>query len=414
MSWILFFIYLLLFSWLLTRIGLIRRSGLPNAIICGLFLLKILAGIAFFQFYSLPANKPTSDTWKFYNRSLSETDVLLSNPAQFAKSLFTSKYESTGGLFSDQQSYWNDVKDDVMVKLMAVFNMFTGKHYFSNIIFFNFLFFFGLIAFYRLMRSFFPEQNYLLLASVFMIPSFLFWCSGIHKDGLIFSILGLILYSYHQLLQRQKIIRGIIIILLGLAAVFLLRSYIVLALLPCLFIGLLVQRFPRNKNLVILVSIVTGLILIFSAKYIHPKLNIPAYIVEKQSQFKKLSGGSEIVTPELQPTFNSFLSASPSALDVAFIRPHMTENGLSSQIASFEIIVILTFFLFCIFKGRKKSLPSVVIVCWLFAGIVLLIIGYTVNFSGAVVRYRSLMLPFLITPAIGLWLSSKQIKKNNI
>lgn len=382
--------------------------------ILGLFSVKILAGIAYFQFYSLPANKPTSDTWKFYNKSLGETDVLLNDPVRFTKSLFISKYQTTGGLFSDQQSYWNDVKDDVMVKLMAVFNVFTNKSYYSNIIFFNFLFFFGLIAFYRLMRSFFPDKNNLLLASVFLIPSFIFWCSGIHKDGLIFSILGVVLYSFNLILERKKLLKAMLVILAGLAVMFLLRSYLVLALVPCLLLGLLVNRFPTRKLMIVTVCLVLGIIFIFTAKYVHPKLNISAYIVEKQLQFKQLEGGSEVSTNNLQPTFISFLKSLPSALDVAFLRPYINEKGLSSTIASVEVLFLWMIFLYCLLTARKISVPPIVIVCWSFAFLVLIIIGYTVNFSGAVVRYRSLTLPLLITPVLGMRLSFKQINKKYI
>jgi hypothetical protein len=378
--------------------------------ICGLFALKILAGIAYFQFYSLPSNKPTSDTWKFYDRSLKETDVLLKDPLLFGKSLFTSKYETSGGLFSDQQSYWNDVKDDLIVKLMAVFNIFTNKHYYSNIIFFNFLFFIGLIAFYRLMRSLFPERNYLMLASLFLLPSFLFWCSGIHKDGLIFSALGLIFYCYHQLLQQQKIFRNALVVITCLALLFLLRSYIVFALVPCLFIGMLIHLFPSRRLVVIVSGLAVGLLLIFSGQYLHPKLNIPAYIVQKQSQFKELEGGSEISTPLLEPNFMSFASAFPSAVDVAFLRPHPTEKGVAAKVAFIEIIFFWLLLLFLLIRF-KTSVPPVVIASWIFALVVLMIIGYIVNFSGAVVRYRSLVLPFLLTPAIGIWLSQEQIIK---
>lgn len=411
MNWILFLLYLVLFSWLLTKIGFIKQSGLPKWMICCLFTLKVLAGIAYFQFYSLPANKPTSDTWKFYNRSIEETDKLLHDPALFTKSLFTSKYKTTGGLFSDQQSYWNDVKDDIMVKMMAVFNIFTNKHYYSNIIFFNFLFFFGLIAFYRLMRSFFPEKNYLLLASVFLIPSFLFWCSGIHKDGLIFSLLGMIFFCFHQLLQRKNLVRNLLFIILSFAFIFLLRSYIVLALFPCLIIGMLMHLFPNRRYLVATLSLTIGAILIFTLKYIHPKLDIPAYIVEKQSQFKQLQGGSAINTPDLQPGIQSFIATLPSALDVAFVRPHINENGISSKIAAIEILFVWMILFYCLIRCRKISIPPIIITCWIFSFIVLIIIGYTVNFSGAVVRYRSLVLPFLLAPAVGFWLSQKQIIK---
>jgi hypothetical protein len=396
-SWIIFFVYLLFFCWLITIIPFFKRSGLSKNILVALFIIKIVAGIAYFQFYSLPANKPGSDTWKFYNRSLPETDLLLEHPGTFTKNLFTTGYESSGNLFSDKHSYWNDVKDELMVKLMAVCNMFTGKNYYANIIWFNFFFFFGLIALYRLMRNIADTNNWMLIAGIFLIPSFLFWCSGIHKDGLIFSALGIILYSFNKLLFRRQILSSLLIILFCLALVFLLRNYIVLALIPCLLIGAVIHRFPQKKLLVVSLALLIGVTFIFCGKYIHPSLNIAAYIVDKQQQFKKLTGGSVIATPDLQPTFSSFVSFFPTAIEVAFLRPFPTEKGLNPKIASMEIFAFWLVFLICLFKSRGNiSQSPIQWVCILFSLIVLLIIGYTVNFSGAVVRYRSLVLPLLL------------------
>jgi hypothetical protein len=401
-NWIIFFAYLVLFCWLVTVVPFFRRSKLSKVVLCGLFLIKILAGIAYFQFYSLPANKPTSDTWKFYKRSIPETDLLLKEPVHFASGFFSSKYESTGGLFSDNHSYWNDVKDLVMVKLMAVVNVFTFKNYYANIIFFNFIFFFGLIAFYRLMKEIYPDKKWLLIGSIFLLPSFLFWCSGIHKDGLIFSALGMVLYSFHRMMNRRSPARHLVAILFFLAVIFLLRNYIVLVLVPCMIIGYLAHLFPAKKFVVMGLGLLLGFFVVFTGKYIHPSLNIPAYIADKQMQFRTLEGGSAVNIPPLQPGFSSFVGALPAAVDLGFFRPHPTEPGLNSRVASVEMIMFWLLVLVCLLYNRGiRKQPPVVWTCLLFAFLILLIIGYTVPFSGAVVRYRSLILPLVLAPLIG-------------
>lgn len=412
MSWIVFIIYLLLFCWLIIVIPFFKRSGLSPKIICALFLVKIIAGIAYFRFYSLPANKPVSDTWKFYNRSLPETDKLLNEPGKFIRDIFTSGYSGTGGLFSDKHSYWNDVKDTIMVKLMAIANVFSFRGYYTNIIFFNFLFFFGMIAFYRLLKEIYPGKNRLLIFPVFLLPSFLFWCSGIHKDGLIFSALGILFYCFHHWLMRQDRWRNAFLILLCLLIIFFLRNYFVFILIPYLFLGWLVQVFPNRRLLIVLSAFILGASFIFGGRYISPSLDIPAFIAGKQSQFKNLNGGSAISTKPLEPGFAGFISALPTAVDIGFLRPHINEKGLSSKLASVEIIFFWLLFFFAMIRSRRPfAQPPVILVCWLFAFTALFIIGYTVNFSGAVVRYRSLLMPFILAPAIGALVSHTNIIK---
>ena len=66
--------------------------------------------------------------------------------------------------------------------------------YYINIIFYSFISMFGPIAIYRVMNDVYPAKKWQLLIAVFLIPSFLFWCSGIHKDGLIFSCTAVIVF----------------------------------------------------------------------------------------------------------------------------------------------------------------------------------------------------------------------------
>jgi hypothetical protein len=402
-NWLLFIVYLVLFSWLITKLRFTRNSGLPKKILVALFVVKVLAGIIYFQFHSLPAYKDRSDTWKFYNSSLIETRQLKSDPVKFVAGFFQSGYKENGDLFSDKNSYWNDVKDTSVIKLMAVINLFTWNNYYANIVFFNFLFFIGLIAFYRLMKSIYSEKHYELVTTIFLIPSFLFWCSGIHKDGLIFSAIGLLLFCFHRLLNRIRINHSIIIIVICLLLIFLLRNYLAMLLLPSMIIGFLVNLYPKRYVLILFVSILAGTVFVFTAKHIHPSLNIPQYFVEKQTQFKNLEGSSIVATKSLEPDFASFIAALPTAVDMGFFRPHPGESGIMSILASVEIIFFWLIFVGCIiYRKRLFVQPPIVWTILIFAFLVLLIIGYTVPFSGAVVRYRSLILPLILGPMIGI------------
>src|SRR5207253_1683986 len=111
---------------------------------------------------------------------------------------FTNGYEQTGNLFLHSNSYWNDLKSNVIIKFLALCNVVTFKNYFADIVLFNFMFFFGPVALYRLVKQLFPINKQLLIVSVFLIPSFLFWCSGIHKDGIIFTCIALISFHFYR------------------------------------------------------------------------------------------------------------------------------------------------------------------------------------------------------------------------
>src|SRR4030095_14357212 len=116
---------------------------------------------------------------------------LLKDPVAFVKDLFTYNDDSTGNLFIAKNSYWNQLKSNIIIKILAIVNVFTFKNYYAGVIVFNFFFFFGCIAFYRLLIEKIKANTLLRIVFVFCIPSFLFWCSGLHKDGFIFMATSL-------------------------------------------------------------------------------------------------------------------------------------------------------------------------------------------------------------------------------
>jgi len=398
----LFLLYLVVFSFLITRIKFFTNSGINKFLLVALFAIKIFAGLAYAWFYLQPNYHTNSDSFRFYAYSLEETNILLTQPLHFFKDIFSYGYTTTGNVFVGDNSYWNDLKSNIIIKLLAVCNVFSFKNYFINIIFFNFFFFFGLIGFYRVMQSVFTDKKYILIIPVFLIPSFLFWCSGIHKDGLIFSAIGLVFYFFHQLLQKKFFIKYFIFIILLLALLFFLRNYVALALMIALFTWFIATK--TKKIFLVFVSIY---LLVIAAFFIVPKintqLNFPEIIVLKQQDFSKLTGGSEVVISKLQPNFKSFVQYFPHALDMAFVRPHITELKNKSYIPAIaEIILFFIVLIFSIiYRNKNFKIQPIVFASIFFSLTLLIIAGYTVTFSGAIVRYRSLALPFLLTPLIG-------------
>ncbi|HEX8332283.1 MAG TPA: hypothetical protein VF622_06650 [Segetibacter sp.] len=404
MEALIFIFFLALFIYAVISIPFFKNSGLSRLQIASVFIIKILAGIAYGWFYKLPKYYAGADTWRFYRLSLEEKKWLLNDPAAFIKDLFVHGYNKTGNLFAGENSYWNDLKSNVPVKMMACMNVVTNNSYYTNIILFNFLFLFGLVAVFKMFNHIYPEKKWLIFIGIFLLPSTLFWCSGIHKDGLILSAIGLLTYNFYKLLQKEgKPLSRIIVIIVCIIFIFPLRNYVTLALLPALLCWSIAYKFERS-SLVIFTSIYAiGIVLFFASTHIHPSLNFPQFIVEKQSEFRRLEGSSEINLQPLKPTFISFVEYFPSAIDMALFRPHINEIKNFSYIPAICEIILLVFLLilFLFFRNRNRIDNKKSNFFCIFFGLSLLIIaGYTITFSGAIVRYRSLALPLIITPLL--------------
>lgn len=405
----LFILYFLVFTFLVTRVPFFKNSELGVWWLAGLFSLKIAAGVFYGWFYHQAGYVAGADTWRYFEMSKEETEWLFRDPGAFFTDLFTSHYTSASNVFAGENSYWNDLKSNVVIKLMALCNVITLKDYYADMVIFNFFAFFGPVALFRMCREKFHTNKLLLAAAVFCIPSFIFWCSGLHKDGLLFSATVVIAFSFNRLLEKKIILSGYLFLMLFcFIMVFALRNYISLLLLPALLVWWLCKFYPEKRWKWIALVYGGGLIFFFTAPYISSSLDFPQYIIDKQKEFIELGGNSQLGYPALQPGIIGFLSYLPYALDTTLLRPHFTETGnLAYLPAIAENFIFTGFIIFLSVKlgitknksGNKKIVSSsFVIFCFCFAISSLLLTGYTVTLTGAVVRYRALFLPFIFAP----------------
>lgn len=396
-----FIFYLLACCYLISTISFLRKSGLALRQLLSLFFLKVLAGFAYAKFYSLPKYFSGSDTWKFYQLSLKETIWLKSDPIAFITDIFVYGYSKPGNIFSGHNSYWNDLKSNLIIKLLACMNVITFDSYYTNIILFNFLFLFGLAALFKNLHIVYPNKKNILIACIFLLPSTLFWCSGIHKDGLILSATGMVIYLFYNGLHTFFSAKKIIGILLCLVLIFSLRNYVALAILPALFCWWWSNKKPSKSFAIFSVVYIVGIAAFFISPVIIPSINFPLFLANKQNEFLLLNGASVVTSTHLQPGLSSFISYLPVAMDMAFFRPHFSEAKNFSYIpAALEVLLFFFIILLAIFFNDRKPLKPITLFFIFFSLSILIIAGYTITFSGAIVRYRSFVLPLLLSPLV--------------
>ena len=413
MQVILFIIYLFFFSWLITRISFFANIPINKWWLILLFLIKITAGIAYGYFYAQPQNINTSDTWNYYHASLLETEWLLRDPIGFVKDLFHNGYAESGNLFDNQDSYWNDLKSNTIIKFIALINVFTGKSYYTDVIFFNFLYFFGPAALYRLTLKYWSFHKMLLILPIFLLPSFLFWCSGIHKDGLIFSAMLLIIYSIDKQLQRHRLLfLPCLLITACFIMLFALRNFVLLLLVPALTAWILSEKRPSKKWLIYSSIYIFCFVFFFTAKYFLPALDFPGYIVAKQAEFNVLNGNSKVAIPALHPSVAGFIAFLPYAIDMSFLQPHWSNIKSFTYLAAMleNALLLLLIVAGFIFGIRIRKLHPFLLFLIFTSFSLLLLTGYTVTFAGAVVRYKSIAVPLLGTAMCCI--CSKRLKMN--
>jgi hypothetical protein len=421
LEYILFAGYLILFSWLVTKVKFFTRSCLTKAQLIIIFLLKVMAGILYGWVGIYYGNMAQMvDTWGFHYYSLAQYKLLQTNPTEYLTDIFYNPYaDGFYTFFSSDHSFWLNLQGNAMIKILSVFDIFSFGNYYINTIFYVFMTFFGSVALFRVMEHVFPGKKPALILSVFFIPSFLFWASGIHKEGIIFTGICLVVYCvYFSIVQKKLTIKRACGIAGGLLLIFIFRSFLLFTIIPALVAWMIATRFPARVSRVFFIVYLIFGVLFFTTRYISPRLDFPNAVIAKQQDFLRLQGGNSAITlKKMKPEAISFITVMPHALITSAIRPFPADaKNILSLAAAVEInMLLLCTILFLVYPAKDGRNRAFLYFCIFFSITTFLVIGYTVSFIGAIVRYRSIILPFLVVPMIALtdWRRASKSVFNN-
>lgn len=403
MGYILFIVYIILLSWLLTRIRFIRNSGLSPKIIVLLFCLKVFAGMIGGRIFQ---DNDQSDTWRFHEDGLKEYHLLFSNPKEYVTDIFYTGYKNGyEGILQPNNSYWNDLKTNLMVKIVSVLDIFSGGYYYVNVILYNFLIFLGYIALFRVFSQVYKEQPNILVITCFLLPSLLLFGSMIHKEGIMFAALGMIVFCVYQAFYFSDITLGkSIVTILSLLLVLLIRNFIVIALIPALLAWIISHKNKYPAIWVFSIVYILFIAIAFIIPHFISSIDLPGALVQKQVEFLHLEKARSYVDIHLPDAgFKSYITNAPLAMEHSLLRPFITDYTLSPLLLPFGLEILLyqlIFLLFLVFRKGVIKDWSFTLFCVFFSFSVLLIIGYTVPVIWAITRYRSIYLPFILTPFI--------------
>jgi hypothetical protein len=252
----------------------------------------------------------------------------------------------------------------------------------------------------------YPGRHIWVIIGCFLLPSSIYFTSGIHKDGLVFLMLAVLIFSVLQsFIKNSFSIKRIFLICASLLLIFLLRNFVFLALLPALFAWILSNRVKwRPVYIFVTVYLLCGL-LVFNIDSVVEKIKPLAFISTRQAEYLKLQrAATQIELDTLQPGFKSFAGNAPQALNHALLRPYLWEMPVYSVLPlSVELFLYQFLLLLFIFFRRKdpdRSNQGFLYFAVFFTLSVFLFMGYIVPNLGALVRYRSLFLPLIITPIL--------------
>ncbi|MFL5765336.1 MAG: hypothetical protein ACJ77K_15435 [Bacteroidia bacterium] len=273
-------IFLLLFIFLIRMLNFFSSDGLSKSQFIGLFLIKCFAGACVWFVYTY--YYPGSDLHLYFDSS---------------HDLMHHLFSGTSG----EISAWNGNFEDAFYlnsRLVIVTNVFLHLISFNNIfvhiLFFCFFSFVGLTALYKAMYSHFPAKNYALVIGIFLVPSVLFWTSGIYKETLVVLFLGLIVYHTDFGLRKNYSVSQIVLTILSFLALVFTKIHVAAALVPVLLVNVLYSRAEKKRLWLSFIMIFVPMILLmYSISLVSDRLSVFKLIADRQAKaISEAKGGA--------------------------------------------------------------------------------------------------------------------------
>lgn len=400
---VLIIVYLILISIVFTRINKKNETPIHNKWLVAAFTAKVMAGFAYGFIYAHYFE--VSDSWMLYNESLKEYYNLLHNPSAFFST--DMQFSSVGDVFSNADgATWKNTDDNLFIKLLGILNVASGGNYYVTVVLFNFFPTLGLYYLYVVTQKQMALNRLFVFLLIFFLPSCLFWNSGIHKDGLIVFFTGVFVYCIQRVIYNKPRFLSIFTAAICFAFIFLFRNVTALLLLPGAIAWWWAVRSSSSKTYLPYIIIYgISIILFFATSLLPQKFNLPLQLAVKQHDFLSLKGGSLLPLTPLEPSVASYLKVLPQALNHVFLRPYPGEIAGIFQLMSFAETLFVLFILIVTSWKFRSGIRSVLLrpfslflIC--IAASALLLTGYTIPFTGAIVRYKSFYIMLLLIPFV--------------
>lgn len=402
--------YTALFLWIIRRSQFFQLQGLPAYFSGGLFVLKVISGCILGYIYTYHyTDRGTSDTIKFFNDSGILFDSLFSRPYDFFRML-----TGIGGNAPELRHYYEEMAtwlnrdvlfndNKTIIRVNTVFRFFSLGNYFVHVVFINFLSLTGLIALLKIFLDYCSDRKLEVAILTMMLPSVLFWGSGLLKDGLLIFVFGSLCYIIHRIgltgFNRKKIIS----LLLMLFSLLFIKLYVMIIIFP----GMMVWLWSRNRSsMAMVIAFVIVYALYFTAAFnidkINEKYDVADIIYYKQVNFyvqaEENKAGSVIEIPRLEPGIKSIVMNAPAAFFTTLLRPFVTDakGNKLILISAIENVFILLILLAGIITVKRKPGDGFILFCSTYLFLLFVLIGLITPVLGALVRYRVPGLPILM------------------
>lgn len=403
--------YLLLFNFILFRIPKLQFKNFKPIVTPLLFNIKFITGILIWGIYTFYyKDLQNNDIHKFYNDALVLRQAANESPKDFLKIV-----SGVGAGNDSLQKYYTQMKNwernfdeapfnenRTVIRLNALLLFLSNNTYFVHILFMCFFSLVGWVLLTNSILNFTSASNSVLTIPIMLLPSVLFWTSGVMKEPVL--VLGLGIFFWGLLQLNSPLIKRICAIAIGTLIMLMIKFFVLVCLIPALIAYLLFQNIEDTKKVVLKYAAINLVLLVlaFSVHFIIPRINLQQMLINKQMHSVKeaiyFNAGSRIDIPEATNTAG-IVTTIPVGVWNTLLRPYLWEGKNIMMLASaLENALIIIFIATCIWFSYAKQFKNwnLLLLLLNFALAYFALVGMCTPVLGNLVRYKAPLLPVFL------------------
>lgn len=270
---------------------------------------------------------------------------------------------------------------------------------------------------YEVFHYYFPKHEKLLAYAILFFPSPTFWSAGLMKDTL--SLIGIcfMVFYLHRIfvLKAGNMLTNLLFLFMSGYLVYVAKSYILMAAIPGALLWTNFESISRIQSkfvrvvlfpMVFMLIIVGGFQLYLASgsmlgDYSSDKILERAVVIQQDLSREEAYGSHKFDIGTFEPTLPSIGSKFPIATNAGLYRPYIWEAGnIVMFFSGLENLILLWFTILLIFRLNPVGLirkifgRPLLTFCFIFSILMAFSIGLTTPNFGAMVRYKTPLIPF--------------------
>ena len=399
----------------ISKLSVFNSGALRNRTWHFLFAFKLIFGAALLWVYTYYyGNRSTADVYKFYDDAAVISNALFDDPLVYFKFL------SGWDMQSDEcRPYWNKLHNwaeqsqqwldyaktesynyfnanRLITRIHAVLIPLSADFIFTHLIFFNFFILLSFAYFFKAFSSYFSRFSWLLF---FLIPSTLFWCSGLLKDTLVLAFVCFYFYFFNNVIKHDKISWMNLLACIACAILLLYtKFYILSGIVVFSLLAIIVKFFSVSKALRITGVLILAASLLFIADWGGPLRRLLSG--KREEALKAAVFGEaqhQVFYHNVSDDPINILYEIPETFFNAFFQPiSWSSNNVMMILAASENMCLLLLVLLFLRSLIKQKYSVQLLPFWGFILILAFVIGFTSPVTGGLIRYKTAYLPFFV------------------